>query len=65
MTELRDMWEETSFILERRQASLQCVHQEQIGLKHRLAPPYKWAFDPDEKFNIPRSLGKMFAFGTQ
>ncbi|RUS89186.1 hypothetical protein EGW08_003065 [Elysia chlorotica] len=58
MTELRDMWEETSFVLERRQASLQCVRQEQTGLKHRIAPPYNINFNPDETVDIPRSLAE-------
>ncbi|GFO17892.1 phosphoribosylformylglycinamidine synthase-like [Plakobranchus ocellatus] len=58
MTELRDMWEETSFVLERRQASLQCVRQEQTGLKHRIAPPYSVNFDPDVKVNVPKPLAE-------
>ncbi|KAK7479188.1 hypothetical protein BaRGS_00029532 [Batillaria attramentaria] len=47
MTELRDIWEETSFMLERRQANPHCVEQEQEGLKRRHAPPYELTFDPD------------------
>lgn len=47
MTELRDIWEETSFVLERRQANPHCVQQEQTGLKARIAPPYNLTFDPD------------------
>ncbi|GFR89892.1 phosphoribosylformylglycinamidine synthase-like, partial [Elysia marginata] len=58
MAELRDTWEETSFVLERRQASLQCVNQEQSGFKHRVAPPYKVSYDPDEKVDIPRCIAE-------
>ncbi|KAK6975500.1 phosphoribosylformylglycinamidine synthase [Biomphalaria glabrata] len=47
MTELRDMWEETSFVLERMQSNPKCVQQEQSGLKHRKEPNYVVTFDPD------------------
>ncbi|XP_076446013.1 phosphoribosylformylglycinamidine synthase-like isoform X2 [Babylonia areolata] len=47
MCELRDTWEETSFVLERRQANPHCVQEEQEGLKGRLPPPYKLPFDPN------------------
>ncbi len=50
---LRDVWEETSFALERLQAAEECVEAEQQGLKHRRAPvwhlPFTPAFTPEEK----------------
>lgn len=41
---LRDKWEATSFALERRQCSLECVEQEQQGLSLRKGAPYKTNF---------------------
>lgn len=43
---LRDVWEETSFALERLQAAEECVDQEQSGLKSRTAPTWKLPFTP-------------------
>ena len=54
MIELRDVWEETSFQLERLQSNPDCVQQEQTGLKHRQAPLYKVTFDPDIVHIIPK-----------
>lgn len=49
--ELRDEWEETSFRLERLQAAVQCVDQEQNGLSRRQIPkwtvPYTPSWTPD------------------
>ncbi|WAQ99413.1 PUR4-like protein [Mya arenaria] len=53
MTDLRDVWEETSFQLELRQANPICVNQEREGLKVRQAPPYRLTFDPDIIHIIP------------
>ncbi|XP_021347578.1 phosphoribosylformylglycinamidine synthase-like isoform X1 [Mizuhopecten yessoensis] len=47
MPALRDVWEETSFQLERRQTSAQCVDQEQKGLSEREGPHYHVAFECD------------------
>ena len=47
MCELRDIWEETSFVLERRQANPHCVEAEQMGMKLRKCPPYSLPFDPN------------------
>lgn len=51
----RDVWEETSFALERLQAAEECVDQEQSGLKSRTAPtwklPYTPAFTPADKMS--------------
>ncbi|XP_071477860.1 phosphoribosylformylglycinamidine synthase-like [Diadema antillarum] len=46
MTGLRDVWEATSFQLERLQTNPTCVEEEEAQLKHRKAPPYKLTFDP-------------------
>lgn len=61
MTELRDIWEETSFVLERRQANVHCVQQEQEGLKNRCAPPYTLTFDPDALLPITKTIGEFVA----
>ncbi|KAK3597102.1 hypothetical protein CHS0354_021209 [Potamilus streckersoni] len=47
MVILKDIWEETSFQLEKLQANPHCVKQEQEGLKARKHPPYNVTFDPD------------------
>ncbi|XP_078326512.1 phosphoribosylformylglycinamidine synthase-like isoform X4 [Crassostrea virginica] len=47
MTVLRDVWEETSFQLERHQTNPKCVTQEQAGLKERLEPPYHVPFESE------------------
>lgn len=46
MTELRDVWESTSFQLERRQRNPVCVSQEESGLKSRKAPQWKLSYTP-------------------
>jgi phosphoribosylformylglycinamidine synthase len=43
---LRDIWEETSFALERLQSAEECVDAEQRGLKHRKAPLWHLPFIP-------------------
>lgn len=43
---LRDVWEETSFVLERMQAAEECVAQEQAGLKDAKAPKWVLPFTP-------------------
>jgi phosphoribosylformylglycinamidine synthase len=44
MVELRDIWEATSFELEKRQRVPSCVEQEQKGLASRSGPSYKMTF---------------------
>ncbi|XP_064609891.1 phosphoribosylformylglycinamidine synthase-like isoform X2 [Liolophura sinensis] len=44
MTQLRDLWEQTSFQLERLQCNPECVEQEQAGLRERGEPPYHTPF---------------------
>jgi phosphoribosylformylglycinamidine synthase len=46
MTELRDLWEETSYRLELLQANPKCVEQERESLFSRHAPEFKVTFDP-------------------
>jgi phosphoribosylformylglycinamidine synthase len=43
---LRDVWEETSFSLEKLQRLEACVEAEQEGLKHRETPAWKLSFTP-------------------
>ncbi|KAK4799192.1 hypothetical protein SAY86_024557 [Trapa natans] len=52
---LRDMWEETSFNLEKLQRLASCVDQEQEGLKYRHEPSWKLSFTPsftDDKYML-------------
>ena len=58
MCELRDAWEETSFMLERRQANPHCVQEEQESLKLRQSPPYTLPFDPNTPLST-RIVGKL------
>ncbi|KAI5060543.1 hypothetical protein GOP47_0024963 [Adiantum capillus-veneris] len=46
MPELRDVWEETSFMLERLQRLDSCVEAEQLGMKGREVPSWKLSFMP-------------------
>lgn len=46
MVDLRDVWEATSFQLERLQTNPRCVVEEEAGLRGRKAPPYKINFEP-------------------
>lgn len=48
LPELRSMWEDTSFQLERLQANEQCVAEEEEGLRRRTQPCFKLTFDPSE-----------------
>ena len=48
VSELRDVWESTSFALEKRQCDEECVRQEQEGLKSRKDPPYSLTYFPEE-----------------
>ncbi|XP_074649694.1 phosphoribosylformylglycinamidine synthase-like [Tubulanus polymorphus] len=48
MVLLRDIWEETSFQLEKLQTNPSCVEQEQSSLKNRISPRYVTTFDMNE-----------------
>ncbi|XP_048244278.1 phosphoribosylformylglycinamidine synthase-like [Haliotis rufescens] len=56
---LRDIWEETSFQLERLQANPHMVQQEQEGLKSRRFPPYQLPFCPDDDIKINKELDQL------
>eukprot|EP00746_Dinoflagellata_sp_MGD_P156639 gnl/MRDRNA2_/MRDRNA2_85913_c0_seq1.p1 gnl/MRDRNA2_/MRDRNA2_85913_c0~~gnl/MRDRNA2_/MRDRNA2_85913_c0_seq1.p1 ORF type:complete len:1338 (+),score=293.78 gnl/MRDRNA2_/MRDRNA2_85913_c0_seq1:88-4101(+) len=43
---LRDIWEATSFRLEREQTAISCVEQEEKGLKYRRDPPFNLTYHP-------------------
>lgn len=44
---LHDIWEATSFQLERLQCNLACVEEEEAGLKSRRSPPWQLTFSPE------------------
>jgi phosphoribosylformylglycinamidine synthase len=44
----RDVWESTSFAMEKRQCAAECVAQEEKGLTSRQDPPYKLTYVPTE-----------------
>ena len=46
VAQLRDVWEATSFQLERLQCSPRCVEEEEAGLRDRQAPEYALSFVP-------------------
>uniref|UniRef100_A0A8C4QRP9 Phosphoribosylformylglycinamidine synthase n=1 Tax=Eptatretus burgeri TaxID=7764 RepID=A0A8C4QRP9_EPTBU len=48
LSDLRDIWEETSFRLERLQVTEACTLEEERGLAKRRAPPFKLTFEPVE-----------------
>merc|ERR1719261_876292 len=43
---LRDVWEATSFRLEREQTAISCAEQEEKGLKYRRDPPFNLTYHP-------------------
>jgi len=47
LRDLRDLWEATSFQLDRLQADPEHVAAEEAGLRLRTAPPYELTFDPE------------------
>ncbi|XP_006812350.2 phosphoribosylformylglycinamidine synthase-like, partial [Saccoglossus kowalevskii] len=55
-TELRRIWEETSFRLERLQSNPQCVEEEETNFGNRTAPLYKMSFDPSVMPAILKNL---------
>lgn len=57
LPDLRAMWEDTSFQLERLQANELCVKQEEAGLSKRTQPYFKLSFNPSETPGISQ-LGK-------
>ncbi len=56
---LREVWEETSYRLDRLQANPECVDEERRVSRERKAPPYAITFEPDETpFEILRKEAK-------
>jgi hypothetical protein len=65
MTELRDVWEETSFELEKLQCNQVCVSQEKKNLKNRSAPAYKVTFDfNNNNNNIIGNINENFVLNS-
>jgi phosphoribosylformylglycinamidine synthase len=59
MTILRDLWEFTSFELEKRQRNPECVNQEQDNLKCRVAPKWSLTYTPEPTpENVMTNLNK-------
>ncbi|NOY64172.1 MAG: phosphoribosylformylglycinamidine synthase [Nitrospirae bacterium] len=59
MTVLREIWEETSYRIDRLQANPECVDEEMRVNRDRKAPPYTITFEPDETpFEILRKETK-------
>ena len=56
MSKLRDIWEMTSFRLERLQCDPECVAQEESFLRERKSPAYRLTFDPDTPPKIAHLL---------
>ncbi|GER34934.1 phosphoribosylformylglycinamidine synthase family protein [Striga asiatica] len=59
---LRDMWEETSFSLEKLQRLASCVELEQEGLRNRREPSWALTFTPkctDKKYTTAESKPKV------
>ena len=54
---LRALWESTSFQLERLQANVTCVQQEEDGLACRTQPFYNLTFEPAQTPNF-KGLGE-------
>ncbi|MEJ2215654.1 MAG: phosphoribosylformylglycinamidine synthase [Gemmatimonadota bacterium] len=46
LRDLRDLWEATSFQLDRLQANPDFVDEEEAGLRDRTAPPFELSFEP-------------------
>eukprot|EP00425_Heterocapsa_triquetra_P025231 CAMPEP_0195095380 /NCGR_PEP_ID=MMETSP0448-20130528/46814_1 /TAXON_ID=66468 /ORGANISM="Heterocapsa triquestra, Strain CCMP 448" /LENGTH=644 /DNA_ID=CAMNT_0040129579 /DNA_START=1 /DNA_END=1932 /DNA_ORIENTATION=- len=46
VTMLHDVWEATSFQLERQQCNIACVEEEEAGFKHRKTPPFALTYTP-------------------
>jgi len=47
LRDLRDLWEATSFQLDRLQANAECVVQEEAGLRERTGPTYELSYTPE------------------
>jgi len=47
VTGLHDLWEATSFQLERQQCAIACVEEEEAGFRNRAVPPFHLTFTPE------------------
>ena len=47
VSNLMNIWEETSYHLELLQTNAECAYQEYTNLKNRSCPPYHLTFDPE------------------
>lgn len=52
MRELRDLWEETSYRIDRLQANPECIDEEKRVIYHRKSPTYKLNFIPERTPSI-------------
>ncbi|KAG7520508.1 hypothetical protein JOB18_030853 [Solea senegalensis] len=59
LPDLRALWEDTSFRLERLQANELCVEQEEEGLAKRTQPYFKLSFDPSETLSIKQPTAAL------
>ncbi|XP_043942613.1 phosphoribosylformylglycinamidine synthase isoform X2 [Protopterus annectens] len=57
MSDLRGVWEFTSFRLEEFQANPLCIAEEEQGLALRTGAQFKLTFDPTVGFKVPQELG--------
>eukprot|EP00039_Didymoeca_costata_P009999 m.133495 g.133495 ORF g.133495 m.133495 type:complete len:1332 (+) comp14673_c1_seq5:165-4160(+) len=62
MASLRDVWEDTSFAIEKLQAAQECVEQEKSGLASRTMPQFKVSFDVSEA--VPRPFSTVVKVAT-
>ncbi|KAM6288893.1 LOW QUALITY PROTEIN: phosphoribosylformylglycinamidine synthase-like, partial [Aegotheles albertisi] len=54
--DLRAVWEETSFRLEREQTAVDCVVQEETDLRRRQGPTYVLTFNPHEELPLLKHM---------
>lgn len=52
LSDLRSIWEETSYHLEKRQANPPCVEEERTSLLKRKQPEYSLVFDPNTLYDV-------------
>lgn len=62
MVRLRDIWERTSFALEKRQTNLVCVEEEENNLSSRKNPNYIYRYNSDDLVNEIRLLSHIRSF---
>lgn len=55
LSDLRNIWEETSYHLEKRQANPHCVEEERNSLMKRTQPQFNLVFDPNTVYDVSSS----------